>query len=72
MKTVNRRAARSLAKIACMTGVMLAVAGVSGCGQKGPLFWPQDKLEEIERKRDEKKPPKSGLLPGVPHLATYA
>ena len=55
-----------------MTGVMLAVAGVSGCGQKGPLFWPQDKLEEIERKRDEKKPPKSGLLPDVPHLATYA
>jgi len=34
---------------------------VSGCGQKGPLFWPADKIEEIERKRREGR--KSGRAP---------
>ena len=36
------------------TGSAIAVFGVSACGQKGPLFSPEDKLQELERKRDEK------------------
>ena len=66
---MNCLTARSLAAAVCMTGALVAVAGTSGCGQKGPLFWPQEKLEEIERKRDEKKPAKTSLLPGALHDA---
>lgn len=46
---------------------LLALLAGSGCGQKGPLFLPQDKLDEIERKRDERQddesvPAKTGRL----------
>ena len=28
-----------------------AVALVTGCGQKGPLYFPEDKLDELKKKR---------------------
>ena len=39
-------------------------ATAAGCGQKGPLYLPAEKLEEIERKRDEKAPDKSSRNSG--------
>lgn len=33
----------------------LAALASGGCGQKGPLFLPEEKLEELERKRDGAK-----------------
>jgi len=38
------------------------VALTSGCGQKGPLYLPSEKIEDIERKRREER--KSGRAPG--------
>ena len=42
----------------------------SGCGQKGPLFLPSEKIDEIERKRREKR--SSGRAPdgGTPTSAS--
>lgn len=39
------------------------VATATGCGQKGPLYLPSEKLEELERKRDQKAPAKTGRAP---------
>ncbi|MFT5450103.1 MAG: putative small lipoprotein YifL [Gammaproteobacteria bacterium] len=36
-----------------LVGATITVLGASACGQKGPLFRPEDKLKELERKRDK-------------------
>jgi predicted small lipoprotein YifL len=51
---VNRR----FALRACL-GATVTVFLASACGQKGPLFSPEEKPEELERKRDEKAAKKS-------------
>ena len=51
---------------------VLAVLASSGCGQKGPLFLPQDKIDEIERKRGDKAPKKTGMRPGADHTSRTA
>lgn len=38
-----------------MLAILVCAAGLSGCGQKGPLFLPQDKLDEIKREREERE-----------------
>ena len=41
-----------------------AVALLAGCGQKGPLFLPDEKLEELkERKEQREKKKRSSALP---------
>ena len=39
---------------------MCAVAGVAltGCGQKGPLYLPEEKLEEFKKKRRSSEAPR--------------
>ena len=50
--TLNRRTAlRTFIGTAIAT---ITVLGASACGQTGPLYWPEEKLEELEQKRDEK------------------
>ena len=34
---------------------ILCAAVLSACGQKGPLFLPDEKLEEIKRKKEERE-----------------
>lgn len=41
----------------------LAALASAGCGQKGPLFLPEEKLEELERKREDRQAPKTSLQP---------
>jgi predicted small lipoprotein YifL len=48
VSTVNRRTA-----IGAALAAGLAALASGGCGQKGPLFLPEEKLEELERKREE-------------------
>lgn len=55
---VNRRTAMGAALAAGL--VVLASAG---CGQKGPLFLPEEKLEELERKREREQAPRTSLHP---------
>jgi predicted small lipoprotein YifL len=47
---LNRRTA-----LRALVGATITVLGASACGQKGPLFSPEDKLKELERKRDEER-----------------
>ena len=46
---LNRRTALRAA-----LGAAITVLGTSACGQKGPLYSPEEKLDEPERKRAEK------------------
>jgi len=41
-------------------GAMCAVAGaaLTGCGQKGPLYLPEEKLEELKKKRRSSESPR--------------
>jgi predicted small lipoprotein YifL len=39
----------------------LGVMAMSGCGQKGPLFLPEEKLEELKKKQKQK----TGLYPSA-------
>lgn len=41
-------------------GAMCAVAGaaLTGCGQKGPLYLPEEKLEELKKKRRSSEAPR--------------
>lgn len=59
--TVKRRLLRVVAGYVCVAAALLAVGSVSGCGQKGPLYLPEDRLEDLERKRDEKEPVKTSM-----------
>lgn len=47
--TLNRRTA-----LRAFIGAAITVLVASACGQKGPLYSPEEKLEELEQKRDEK------------------
>lgn len=42
----------------CLGLAVAAVAVLSGCGQKGPLYFPEDRLEELKKKRRQDNPPK--------------
>jgi predicted small lipoprotein YifL len=42
----------------CLGLVAAAVAVVSGCGQTGPLYFPEDRLKELKKKRRQDNPPK--------------
>jgi predicted small lipoprotein YifL len=46
---LNRRTA-----LRAVLGAAITVLGTSACGQKGPLYSPEEKLDERERKRAEK------------------
>lgn len=58
VSTVNRRTA-----IGAALAAGLAALASGGCGQKGPLFLPEQKLEELERKREERRAPRTSLPP---------
>jgi predicted small lipoprotein YifL len=78
----RRVATRQVARVLGITAVALTMlTGVGGCGQKGPLFLPDQKLEEIKRKKDERDrrdaakkssalPVSPGALPGNRTRAT--
>lgn len=51
---MNRCIARSLAALVCLAA-LAGAALTSGCGQKGPLYLPGEKLDELERRRDERE-----------------
>ncbi|MFT5173857.1 MAG: putative small lipoprotein YifL [Gammaproteobacteria bacterium] len=51
---MNRRTA-----LRAIVGAAITAAVASACGQKGPLFSPEEKLEELERKRDKQTKKKS-------------
>lgn len=67
---VNRRSALGAALAAALSAL-----ASSGCGQKGPLFLPEEKFEEkrdeLERKRDGAQPQRSSTRPAASarHLA---
>jgi len=42
----------------CLGLAVAAVTLVSGCGQKGPLYFPEDRLEELKKKRRRDQSPK--------------
>ena len=46
---MNRRTA-----LRAVLGAAITVLGTSGCGQKGPLYSPEEKLDDLERKRADK------------------
>jgi predicted small lipoprotein YifL len=52
----RRRALRALSGAALVAGI------ATGCGQTGPLYLPEEKLDELERKRRGEK---SGRAPSV-------
>ena len=56
MSIVNRRKAMGAALVAA-----LAALASGGCGQKGPLFLPEEKLDELERKKRDKEQRKSSM-----------
>jgi predicted small lipoprotein YifL len=58
VSTVNRRTT-----IGAALAAGLAALASGGCGQKGPLFLPEQKLEELERKREERQAPRTSLQP---------
>ena len=58
VSTVNRRTT-----IGAALAAGLAALASAGCGQKGPLFLPEQKLEELERKREERQAPRTSLQP---------
>jgi len=47
---LNRRIA-----LRALIGATVTAVFATACGQKGPLFSPEEKLEELERKRDKEK-----------------
>lgn len=51
--TMDKRRRRT-----CLGLAVAAVAVVSGCGQKGPLYFPEDRLEELKKKRRQGDSPK--------------
>jgi predicted small lipoprotein YifL len=50
VSTLNRRIA-----LRALIGATVTAVFATACGQKGPLFSPEEKLEELERKRDKEK-----------------
>lgn len=53
----RRRALRALVAAGVLAGVS------TGCGQKGPLYLPQEKLERIEGKRKDDKTSETDRVP---------
>ncbi len=67
--TVNRRTVLRI----LYGSLVAAPLALAGCGQKGPLYLPEEKLQEIERKRRRSGAPsegqpgeKTGAVPGEP------
>ena len=40
----------------CLGLAVAAVTVVSGCGQKGALYFPEDRLDELKKKRRQGEP----------------
>jgi predicted small lipoprotein YifL len=59
--TVSTVYRRTVIGAALAAGFAALASG--GCGQKGPLFLPEQKLEELERKREERQAPRTSLQP---------
>ena len=56
--------ARTLNRRIVIAGLLGACATtLAGCGQKGPLYLPSEKLEELERKREDDSRRTGSLAP---------
>ena len=65
--TVNDRARAVQRRHAIKSMLVGTAALLAGCGQKGPLFLPEEKLEELKKRKEkrEKKERSSAILPRI-------
>lgn len=61
---VGTAATRGLSRRRAAVGLVLA-ALLAGCGQKGPLFLPEEKLDEIKREKEKRDAQRSSRAPGA-------